>query len=131
MHIANIIWLPDVMDKLAWKHHVSPEEAVEILLSPDVYSMVPLAKQKLDGTSLSSSYISQRKKLWLSVPETWTQRNEGNMEDAKSPPTFTSYEDMAAFWDSHSLADYWDQTEPATFDISPEVRRRYVVAVDR
>jgi hypothetical protein len=38
---------------------------------------------------------------------------------------------MAAFWDTHSLADYWDQTEPATFDVSPEVRRRYVVSVDR
>lgn len=53
------------------------------------------------------------------------------MKDAKSLPTSTSYEDMAAFWDTHSLADYWAQTEPASFDVSPEVRRRYVVAVDR
>jgi len=53
------------------------------------------------------------------------------MDDAKPLPTFTSYEDMATFWDTHSLADYWDQTEPATFDVAPEVRRRYVVAVDR
>ena len=38
---------------------------------------------------------------------------------------------MAEFWDSHSLADYWDQTEPAEFEISNDVRRRYLVSVDR
>ncbi len=37
MHIADIIWLPDVVDKLAWKHRVSPEEVVEILCSSDSY----------------------------------------------------------------------------------------------
>jgi hypothetical protein len=41
-----------------------------------------------------------------------------------------SYEEMAEFWDSHSLADYWDQTEPAEFEIAPDARRRYLVAVD-
>ncbi len=53
------------------------------------------------------------------------------MDDVNPLPAFTSYEDMAAFWDTHSLADYWDQTEAATFEVAPEVRRRYVVAVDR
>ena len=38
---------------------------------------------------------------------------------------------MAEFWDTHSLADYWDQTESADFEIAPEVRRRYLVAIDR
>jgi hypothetical protein len=38
---------------------------------------------------------------------------------------------MAEFWDSHSLADYWDQTEPAEFEISNDVRRRDLVSVDR
>lgn len=31
MHIADIIWLPAILDKLAWKHHVSPEEVAEVL----------------------------------------------------------------------------------------------------
>jgi hypothetical protein len=39
-------------------------------------------------------------------------------------------EEIAEFWDTHSLADYWEQTEPAEFEISPDVRRRYLVAVD-
>jgi len=37
---------------------------------------------------------------------------------------------MAEFWNSHSLAAYWDQTEPAEFEISKDVRRRYLVPVD-
>ncbi len=28
------------------------------------------------------------------------------------------------------LADYWDQTEPAEFEISSDAHRRYLVAVD-
>lgn len=31
MYIADIIWLPQVIDKLAWKHSVSPEEVDEVL----------------------------------------------------------------------------------------------------
>ena len=41
-----------------------------------------------------------------------------------------SYEEVAEFWDTHSLADYWDQTGPAAFEISSELRRRYLVAVE-
>jgi hypothetical protein len=53
------------------------------------------------------------------------------MHNDKQIPPCTSYEEMAEFWDTRSLADYWDQTESANFEIAPEVRRRYLVAVDR
>jgi hypothetical protein len=53
------------------------------------------------------------------------------MHDDKQIPPFNSYEEMAEFWDTHSLADYWDQTEPAAFEVDSEARRRYLVAVDR
>lgn len=42
----------------------------------------------------------------------------------------TSYEEIAEFWDTHSVADYWDETEPAEFEIDPNARRRYLVALD-
>src|SRR2546422_1957830 len=32
-------------------------------------------------------------------------------------PVFKNYEEMGEFWDTNSLADYWDQTEPAKFKI--------------
>ncbi|MFZ5910139.1 MAG: CopG family antitoxin [Chloroflexota bacterium] len=52
------------------------------------------------------------------------------MNGSKSIPEMDSYEEIAEFWDTHSLADYWDQTEPAMFEISPELHRRYLVAVE-
>jgi predicted DNA binding CopG/RHH family protein len=45
-------------------------------------------------------------------------------------PEMKSYEEIAEFWDTHSLADYWDQTQPAEFEFSPELHRRYLVAVE-
>ncbi len=53
------------------------------------------------------------------------------MGEDKPIPELQSYEEMAEFWDTHSLADYWDQTEPAEFEILPHARRRYLVPVDR
>lgn len=50
--------------------------------------------------------------------------------DKKAVPELESYEAIGEFWDTHSLADYWDETEPAEFEISPTARRRYLVAVD-
>ena len=47
--------------------------------------------------------------------------------DKPTPPT-DSLEAIADFWDTHSLADYRDQIEPAEFD--PQARRRYLIAVD-
>ncbi len=52
------------------------------------------------------------------------------MSENKTIPELESYEAIGDFWDTHSLADYWDQTEPADFEIGPDVRRRYLVAVD-
>ena len=39
-------------------------------------------------------------------------------------PQLESYEDMVEFWDIHSLADYWEQTEQAEFEISEQARKR-------
>ena len=33
MRIVDIIWLPDVIDKLDWKHNVQPEEVDQVLFS--------------------------------------------------------------------------------------------------
>ena len=52
------------------------------------------------------------------------------MSESKKIPTLSSYNEVAEFWDTHSLADYWQETEPAKFEISPEARRRYLVALD-
>ena len=33
MYVADIIWLPHILDKLVWKHHVSPEGVEEAQFS--------------------------------------------------------------------------------------------------
>jgi len=40
MHVNDIIWLPHIIDKLAWKHHVTPEEAEEVLFGHPLYRRV-------------------------------------------------------------------------------------------
>jgi hypothetical protein len=49
--------------------------------------------------------------------------------DKPIPPT-DSLEAIGEFWDTHSLADYWDQTEPVEFEFDPQAKRRYLVAID-
>jgi predicted DNA binding CopG/RHH family protein len=52
------------------------------------------------------------------------------MNASKPTPPTDSLDAIAEFWDTHSLADYWDQTEPAEFEFDPQARRRYLVAID-
>ncbi|MCB9422940.1 MAG: BrnT family toxin [Ardenticatenaceae bacterium] len=40
MYIADIIWLPQIIDKLAWKHNVMPEEVDQILFGKPFYRKV-------------------------------------------------------------------------------------------
>lgn len=37
MYVADVIWLPDIVDKLAWKHHVSPAEVENVLSGRAVF----------------------------------------------------------------------------------------------
>ncbi len=42
----------------------------------------------------------------------------------KLPARFSSLEELQNFWDTHSLADYWDETEEGNFEIAPELRQK-------
>jgi hypothetical protein len=37
-------------------------------------------------------------------------------------------EEIAGFWDTHSLADYWDQTHEVQFEVRAKRRRRVMLA---
>ena len=41
-----------------------------------------------------------------------------------------SYREIAEFWDTHDLADYWDQTEPVEFEVDIQSEATYY-ALDR
>jgi uncharacterized DUF497 family protein len=40
MYIENIIWLPAIVDKLVWKHHVTPQEVEEVLFDNPLYRKI-------------------------------------------------------------------------------------------
>ena len=41
-----------------------------------------------------------------------------------------SLEEIADFWDTHSLADYWDQIYEVTFEVRAQRRRRITLDPD-
>ena len=40
------------------------------------------------------------------------------------PEQFESVEEAADFWDTHSLADYWDQVHEVEIEVRARLRRR-------
>ena len=52
-------------------------------------------------------------------------------KDEKTGPTTISeantLEETGNFWDSHSLADHWDQTHEVEFDVRAQHRRRITI----
>jgi hypothetical protein len=40
MQIKNIIFLPDIVDKLDWKHNVNPDEVMDILFGKTLYRKI-------------------------------------------------------------------------------------------
>jgi CopG antitoxin of type II toxin-antitoxin system len=48
------------------------------------------------------------------------------MKDRKSSISKArSYEEMGEYWDTHSLDEIWDQTEPVEFEIDIKSDKRY------
>lgn len=56
--------------------------------------------------------------------------NAGNMETRSSISKAASIEDVADFWDNHSVADHWDQTREADFEVRAKRRRRVTLDPD-
>lgn len=52
--------------------------------------------------------------------------DENKVKDS-IPEEFESIEAAAAFWDGHSLADYWDQTHEVEIEVAAKRRRRVVI----
>ena len=50
MQIDNIIWLPNIVDKVAWKHNVVPQEIEEVLFAHPLYRKVQ--RGRLPGEDL-------------------------------------------------------------------------------
>lgn len=54
--------------------------------------------------------------------------SENNNQKATSISKAYSLEEIADFWDNHSLADYWDQTHEVEFEV--QAKRRHRITLD-
>ena len=50
--------------------------------------------------------------------------NESDKPQMTSISKAQTIEEIAEFWDTHSLADYWDQTHEVDIEVRAERRRR-------
>lgn len=55
--------------------------------------------------------------------------SEGKTKDP-IPEEFASIAEAGAFWDTHSLADYWDETQEVEIDVRIPRERRVTLASD-
>jgi len=56
--------------------------------------------------------------------------NESDESVSTSISRAETIEGIADFWDTHSLDDYWDQTEEVQFDVRARQRRRITLDPD-
>ena len=49
--------------------------------------------------------------------------SENKQTEETLPENFANLEDAAAFWDTHSLADYWEQTQEIAIDVQAPQRQ--------
>src|SRR5947207_12916470 len=54
--------------------------------------------------------------------------NESNKSKKTSISKADTIEEIADFWDTHSLADYWDETHEVEFEV--RAKRRHRVTLD-
>ena len=54
MYISDIIWLPHIIDKLAWKHDILPEEVDQVLFGKPHFRKVQ--KGHISGEDVYAAY---------------------------------------------------------------------------
>lgn len=56
--------------------------------------------------------------------------SENNDTQLTSVSKAAAIEEIAEFWDSHSLDDYWDETHEVEFEVRAKRRRRITIDPD-
>lgn len=145
MFVDDFVWLPDIVEKLEAKHHVTQDEAEEVLfnapkyrfvesghrLGEDVYSA---GGQADSGRYLIVFFIHKTDKTALILTARDMDSGERNDMDENRESQESSIskgstpEEISDFWDTHSLADHWDQTHEVEFEM--RVQRRHRVGLD-
>jgi hypothetical protein len=146
VRVDDFIFLPSVVDKLESKHGVTSDEVEEVFRNtPHIrfHERGNVAGENLytalgrthAGRYLRVFFIYKRNRRALIVTaRDRTKRSENFMPKSKKrrepiPESFTSIEEAAEWWDTHSLADYWDQTQRVELEINLK-RSRHVITLE-
>lgn len=115
MRVKRIIWIPEFEEKLLLKHAILVEEVEEVLFgSPQIYFLEKGHRED--------------ENLYVAYGQTEAGRNENIManENGSSISKSKTLEEMAEFWDTHSVADYEDQMYAVDMTFEPSARRTWV-----
>jgi hypothetical protein len=147
MYIDDFIWMPNIVDKLIVKHRLIQDEVENVFFTNPKYRFVESGYQSgedvysASGQTDSGRYLivffirkpGTQPLFW--VQEIWIGKNgdvmgENNDTQATSISKAQTLEEIAEFWDTHSLADYWDETHEVEFEVRDERRRRVTLDPD-
>lgn len=45
-------------------------------------------------------------------------------------PQFATRQEIAEFWDTHDFADYWNELEPVSIEVSPNLESSFRIPLD-
>jgi hypothetical protein len=89
------------------------------LLPLSSFTPLPLPARSAVDFLGRETYIAVR---WSSAQGIWTEKSEDNMAKRKRkdpmPGPNATPEEIGEFWDTHSLADYWDETHEVEFQVN-------------
>ena len=134
MYIEDCIWLPDIVIKLFVKHHVTQKEVEEIFFNRPKYRFVESGYRKREdvysaagqtdaGRYLIVFFIQKQNNLALILsardmdPKERRNMKENKNEQVTSISKARTLEEVADYWDTHSLADHWDETQEVDFEV--------------
>ena len=125
MKIEGIIWLTEIVEKLAFKRDVEPDEVEEVFENKPKIRFVEKGEQKGENVYLALGRTVAGR--YLSVLFIYKKTKEALILSAR---------DMAdkerrqyGFFDTHDMGEYWERMPEASFDISIK-RRKHLVAID-
>ena len=143
--VNGFIWLPEIIDKLAVKHHVSTDEAEEVFFNGPRFRFVESGDQAGEdvyaatgqtdaGRYLAVFFILKHhgQALILSAG-TWIRKSGEDMGEVRNKSRTSisgaaTVAEIGEYWDTHSLADHWDETREVDLEVRAERRRRVTLA---
>ena len=137
MKIEGVIWLRDIVDKLAVKHQVEPYEVEAVFYNRPQIRFVEKGERKGEdmytalGQTDGGRYLSVFFIYKLTQPEIWQGRKGDCMAESKTKhlPDFDSLDDMVEFFDTQDMGAYLDQMPEVEMEIDLK-RRRYIITLE-